>query len=237
MLGRRAVKLTSGVGSRADPRGRHIPLHLHQRGRRHREPGQPHHPRRGPRHQYRRAARHRLRAGRQPVTHRPSRICRCWSTPTAANCPSGWTACRCAPCGRTAWSRPPSSPTWRGSAPATRPRSPRSRRWPQATTSPASRARRRVSTCASCWPQPPRPARRQFEIVHDRLPPAATPPFWDAVRGNLDLLGEARHWWDVVAGDMVPPVLEGQADFFRDALASCRRSPGMRPPGPAGRAR
>ena len=30
-----------------------------------------------------------------------------------------------------------------------------------------------------------------FESVHARLPEAATPAFWDAVRGNLDLLGEA----------------------------------------------
>ena len=32
-----------------------------------------------------------------------------------------------------------------------------------------------------------------------------------AVRGNLDLLGEARGWWDVVAGTIVPPVIEGEA--------------------------
>ena len=58
-----------------------------------------------------------------------------------------------------------------------------------------------------------------FESVRDRLPASATPEFWHAVRGNLDLLSEARHWWNVVAGDLVPPVLDGQADFLRDALA------------------
>jgi glutamyl-tRNA synthetase len=58
-----------------------------------------------------------------------------------------------------------------------------------------------------------------FDQVRDRLPGAATPAFWEAVRGNLDLLGEARHWWDVTAGDVIPPVLDDQADFFRDALA------------------
>ena len=64
-----------------------------------------------------------------------------------------------------------------------------------------------------------------FESVHERLPAAATPAFWDAVRGNLDLLSEARHWWDVVAGDVVPPVLDGQADFLRDALAHLPAEP------------
>ena len=57
-----------------------------------------------------------------------------------------------------------------------------------------------------------------FDSVHERLPAAATPAFWDAVRGNLDMLSEARHWWTVVAGDVVPPVLDGQAEFLRDAL-------------------
>ena len=57
-----------------------------------------------------------------------------------------------------------------------------------------------------------------FEQVRARLPGAATPAFWDAVRGNLDLLSEARHWWTVVAGEVVPPVLDGQADFLRAAL-------------------
>ena len=57
-----------------------------------------------------------------------------------------------------------------------------------------------------------------FEQVQDRLPANATPAFWEAVRGNLDLLSEARHWWDVVAGDLIPPVLEGESEFLRDAL-------------------
>jgi glutamyl-tRNA synthetase len=57
-----------------------------------------------------------------------------------------------------------------------------------------------------------------FEAVRDRLPPAATPAFWLAIRGNLDLLNEARGWWDVVAGSIVPPLLEREADFLRTAL-------------------
>jgi len=57
-----------------------------------------------------------------------------------------------------------------------------------------------------------------FAAVIDRLPPGATEAFWNAVRGNLDLLGEARGWWDVVAGTIVPPVIEGENQFLRTAL-------------------
>ncbi len=64
-----------------------------------------------------------------------------------------------------------------------------------------------------------------FDSVHERLPGAATPVFWEAVRGNLDMLSEARHWWNVVAGDVVPPVLDGQADFLRDALVHLPAEP------------
>jgi glutamyl-tRNA synthetase len=64
-----------------------------------------------------------------------------------------------------------------------------------------------------------------FDSVRDRLPAAATPAFWEAVRGNLDLLSEARHWWDVVAGDVVPPATEGQGDFYREALAQLPAEP------------
>ncbi len=64
-----------------------------------------------------------------------------------------------------------------------------------------------------------------YEQVRDRLPPAATPAFWDAVRGNLDLLSEARHWWTVVDGEVTPPVLGGQAEFFADALARLPEEP------------
>ena len=57
-----------------------------------------------------------------------------------------------------------------------------------------------------------------FAAVADRLPPGATEAFWNAVRGHLDLLGEARGWWDVVAGTIVPPVIEGENQFLRTAL-------------------
>ena len=61
--------------------------------------------------------------------------------------------------------------------------------------------------------------------MQDRLPPAATPAFWNAVRGNLDLLNEARGWWDVVAGSIVPPVIEGEAEYLRTALEALPPEP------------
>jgi glutamyl-tRNA synthetase len=53
-----------------------------------------------------------------------------------------------------------------------------------------------------------------FAAVADRLPGGATEAFWLAVRGSLDLLREARGWWDVVAGTIVPPVIEGAKDLL-----------------------
>jgi glutamyl-tRNA synthetase len=60
--------------------------------------------------------------------------------------------------------------------------------------------------------------RLNFSDVKERLPAGATEEFWLAVRGNLDLLGEARHYWDVVAGDIVPPPIEGEGDYLARAL-------------------
>ena len=60
-----------------------------------------------------------------------------------------------------------------------------------------------------------------FAAVADRLPSGATEAFWLAVRGCIDLLNEVRGWWDVVAGTIVPPVIEGEKTFLdtaRDAL-------------------
>lgn len=58
-----------------------------------------------------------------------------------------------------------------------------------------------------------------FAAVADRLPSGATEAFWLAVRGSLDLLREARGWWDVVAGTIVPPVVEGERDLLTTAEA------------------
>jgi len=64
-----------------------------------------------------------------------------------------------------------------------------------------------------------------FEQVRERLPAGASAAFWDAVRGNLDLLSEARHWWDVVSGQIAPPVQEGESAFLREALALLPEEP------------
>lgn len=56
-----------------------------------------------------------------------------------------------------------------------------------------------------------------FTAVADRLPAGATEEFWLVLRENLDLLGEARQWWKVVAGEIVPPILEGEGAFLRQA--------------------
>jgi glutamyl-tRNA synthetase len=56
-----------------------------------------------------------------------------------------------------------------------------------------------------------------FAEAADRLPIGATEAFWLAVRGKLDLLTEARGWWDVVAGTIVPPVMQGERDFLLTA--------------------
>jgi glutamyl-tRNA synthetase len=53
-----------------------------------------------------------------------------------------------------------------------------------------------------------------FAAVADRLPGGATEAFWLAVRGHLDLLKEARGWWDVVAGSIVPPVMQADRDVL-----------------------
>ena len=58
-----------------------------------------------------------------------------------------------------------------------------------------------------------------FADVAPRLPSGATEAFWLAVRKHLDLLNEARGWWDVVAGTIVPPVIDGEGGFLRTALA------------------
>ena len=57
-----------------------------------------------------------------------------------------------------------------------------------------------------------------YERVRDRLPEGATESFWNAVRGNVDLLSEVRHWWEVVGGSMVPPVQDGEEAFLLQAL-------------------
>lgn len=56
-----------------------------------------------------------------------------------------------------------------------------------------------------------------YAAVADRLPNGATETFWLAIRGSLDLLTEARGWWDVVTGTIVPPVMDHERDFLGSA--------------------
>lgn len=64
-----------------------------------------------------------------------------------------------------------------------------------------------------------------FAAVRDRLPEGAEEPFWLAIRGNLDLLTEARGWWQVVAGTVVPPPQEAERDYLRAALEALPPEP------------
>lgn len=64
-----------------------------------------------------------------------------------------------------------------------------------------------------------------FEAVRDRLPEDADEEFWLAVRGNLDLMREARPWFDIIRGTIVPPVLDGEGTFLREALAALPPEP------------
>jgi glutamyl-tRNA synthetase len=59
--------------------------------------------------------------------------------------------------------------------------------------------------------------RLDFGAIADRLPSGATEAFWLAVRGSLDLMNEVRGWWEVVAGTIVPPVIDGEGRFLSAA--------------------
>ena len=64
-----------------------------------------------------------------------------------------------------------------------------------------------------------------FESVRALLPEGADEAFWLAVRGNLDLLGEVKPWFEVVRGTLVPPPQEGEEEFLAAALAALPAEP------------
>ena len=68
-------------------------------------------------------------------------------------------------------------------------------------------------------------ARLDCAAVADRLPGGATEAFWVAVRGHLDLLKEARGWWDVVTGSIVPPMMAEDRDVLLAAEATLPPEP------------
>jgi len=57
-----------------------------------------------------------------------------------------------------------------------------------------------------------------FEAVKDRLPEGASEAFWLAIRGNLDLLTEARLWWEICSGTITPPNLSGENGIIQPAI-------------------
>jgi glutamyl-tRNA synthetase len=64
-----------------------------------------------------------------------------------------------------------------------------------------------------------------FEQVRERLPEGADEAFWLAVRGNLDLLSEARDWFEAATGtpDIAPQ--PDQGEFLRMALETLPPAP------------
>ncbi|MBC9206582.1 glutamate--tRNA ligase [Roseomonas aerophila] len=64
-----------------------------------------------------------------------------------------------------------------------------------------------------------------FEQVKAQLPEGADEAFWLAVRGNLDLMSEARDWHDIATGAPEIPPQPDQAEFLRAALAALPPAP------------
>ena len=65
----------------------------------------------------------------------------------------------------------------------------------------------------------------EFDAVRERLPEGADAAFWSAIRGNLDLLNEARRWWEVVHGEFTPPDLKGDEAVLKAALETLPPAP------------
>ncbi|MBO1076475.1 glutamate--tRNA ligase [Roseomonas marmotae] len=57
-----------------------------------------------------------------------------------------------------------------------------------------------------------------FEQVRHRLPEGADEAFWLAVRGNLDLLSEARDWFEIAKGQPEIASQPEETEFLRAAL-------------------
>lgn len=64
-----------------------------------------------------------------------------------------------------------------------------------------------------------------FDQVRSRLPSGATDSFWLAIRGNLDLLSDAKPLWDVVSGVVVPPPMVADAPYLQTALDALPSEP------------
>jgi glutamyl-tRNA synthetase len=64
-----------------------------------------------------------------------------------------------------------------------------------------------------------------FDSVAERLPEGATEPFWLAIRDNIDLLSEARHWWTIIHDPIDPPDLPEANTILQTALATIPPEP------------
>lgn len=64
-----------------------------------------------------------------------------------------------------------------------------------------------------------------FADAAPRLPEGADAPFWDAVRGNLDTLPEAKHWWEVTQGHITPTPQPDEAEYLANARETLPAEP------------
>jgi glutamyl-tRNA synthetase len=64
-----------------------------------------------------------------------------------------------------------------------------------------------------------------YESVKPRLPEGATEEFWHAIRGNLDLLSEAKRWWEIVYTAIRPVDLHGELSTITAALETIPPEP------------
>jgi glutamyl-tRNA synthetase len=64
-----------------------------------------------------------------------------------------------------------------------------------------------------------------FDVVADRLPEGASPAFWHAIRGNIDLLSEARHWWEITHAPIDPPEIPEARSILQAGLACLPDAP------------
>jgi glutamyl-tRNA synthetase len=56
-----------------------------------------------------------------------------------------------------------------------------------------------------------------FEEARAHLPAGADAGFWEAIRENIDLMPEAKHWWDVVRGHIAPVAQPEEVAFLAQA--------------------
>ncbi len=56
-----------------------------------------------------------------------------------------------------------------------------------------------------------------YEAVADRLPAGADRAFWEAVRPNLRVVGDAAYWWQVCRGEIVPEIAPEDRPFLAQA--------------------